>query len=142
MVTSVSKRSSHFSSKIAETVNEAAPPSQVRANGPSRMCVRSNGSTNTTLIECRFETGRTHQIRIHLSEAGHPIYGDAKYGNADAEKASPANTIPSSLRALILHAATLGFRHPTTGEQLRFQSEPPADFLSVVDRLRKPAAGF
>jgi 23S rRNA pseudouridine1911/1915/1917 synthase len=94
-----------------------------------------------TLIECRLETGRTHQIRIHLSEAGHPLYGDIKYGNADAEKASAANPISSGLRRLILHAATLGFRHPTTGQQLRFQSEPPADFLSVVDRLRQPAAG-
>jgi 23S rRNA pseudouridine1911/1915/1917 synthase len=94
-----------------------------------------------TLIECRLETGRTHQIRIHLSEAGHPLYGDIKYGNADAEKASAANTISSGLRRLILHATTLGFRHPTTGEHLRFQAEPPADFLSVVDRLRQPAAG-
>ncbi len=94
-----------------------------------------------TLIECHLETGRTHQIRIHLSEAGHPIYGDTKYGNADAEKPSAADTISSGLRRLTLHAATLGFRHPTTGEHLRFQSEPPADFLSVVDRLRRHATG-
>jgi 23S rRNA pseudouridine1911/1915/1917 synthase len=80
-----------------------------------------------TLLECRLETGRTHQIRIHLSEAGHPIFGDSKYGQAD---------IP--VPRLALHASILGIRQPTTGELLRFESPLPPDFRALIDRLRRP----
>jgi 23S rRNA pseudouridine1911/1915/1917 synthase len=102
-----------------------------------------------TLLECRLETGRTHQIRIHLSEAGHPVYGDNKYGNTEADRRparldrtiSTADTLASGMPPLALHAATLGFRHPMTGQQLRFESKPPADFLLLVERLRRRTAG-
>jgi 23S rRNA pseudouridine1911/1915/1917 synthase len=86
-----------------------------------------------TLVECRLETGRTHQIRIHLSEAGHPVYGDIKYG-------SPASQLDASnevLSRLALHASSLGFRQPTSAELLRFDSPLPPDFSSHLARLRR-----
>jgi 23S rRNA pseudouridine1911/1915/1917 synthase len=78
-----------------------------------------------TLIECRLETGRTHQIRIHLSEAGHPLLGERAYIR---EYAGPR--IPAA--RLMLHAAELGFVHPTKGVQLRWVLPPPEDFLGLL----------
>ena len=71
-----------------------------------------------TLLECRLETGRTNQIRIHLAELGHPILGDVKYGPL-GEKQPPVR--------LALHAIELEFAHPLTGEMLRFESECPRE---------------
>jgi 23S rRNA pseudouridine1911/1915/1917 synthase len=78
------------------------------------------------LLRCRLETGRTHQIRIHAAGAGHPILGDRKYG------APPTPTPPR----LALHATTLGFTHPATGETLRFEEPLPDDLSSFVVSLR------
>jgi 23S rRNA pseudouridine1911/1915/1917 synthase len=86
-----------------------------------------------TLIECRLETGRTHQIRIHLSESGHPLCGEKVYRAAAFKKAA---TDKSGAPRLVLHAAELGFTHPQTGEEMRFSMPPPADFRGFVDRLR------
>jgi len=82
-----------------------------------------------TLIECRLETGRTHQIRIHLSEAGHPLVGERVYA-----KNNPYPTITAP--RLMLHALELGFRHPTTKAELDFEQPLPEDFLTVLARLR------
>lgn len=68
------------------------------------------------LLRCRLETGRTHQIRVHLTHLGHPLFGDPVYGNAGGAARQ------------MLHAARLGFRHPVTGDLLDFSSEPPPDF--------------
>jgi 23S rRNA pseudouridine1911/1915/1917 synthase len=82
-----------------------------------------------TLVECRLETGRQHQIRIHLSELGHPLVGETvyirDYAGAKIEAARP-----------MLHARTLGFVHPRTGESISFESEPPDDFQETVESLR------
>jgi 23S rRNA pseudouridine1911/1915/1917 synthase len=86
-----------------------------------------------TLLECRLETGRTHQIRIHLSEAGHAVYGDAKYG--------PPNAADQPARRLALHAATLGFDHPSDGRRLRFESPAPPGFQRVIADLRRAPLG-
>jgi 23S rRNA pseudouridine1911/1915/1917 synthase len=83
-----------------------------------------------TLIECRLETGRTHQIRIHLSEAGHPLVGESVYVRSEVATAIAAPRI-------MLHAAELGFEHPTTGRPLRFEVPTPGDMATVVQRLRK-----
>jgi 23S rRNA pseudouridine1911/1915/1917 synthase len=77
-----------------------------------------------TLIACVLETGRTHQIRIHLSEQGHPVIGDPVYiRHYKGEKIVAPRTM--------LHAAELGFEHPVTGEALTFSAPPPADFLAT-----------
>ena len=84
-----------------------------------------------TFLECRLETGRTHQIRIHLSEAGHPLVGERVYA-----KNNPQPTI--SAPRLMLHAMQLGFRHPTTHLELDFEQPLPSDMLEVLTRLRAP----
>ena len=82
-----------------------------------------------TLCEVRLETGKTHQIRIHLAESGHPLVGEAVYIR---DYTAPLIDAPR----LLLHAATLGFEHPVTGERVSLSAPLPADFTAVVDRLR------
>ena len=91
-----------------------------------------------TLIECRLETGRTHQIRIHLSERGHPLCGDKVYGQPLFRAGEPDT---SGAPRLALCAVELGFVHPITGEPMHFEAPPPRDFTEFVARLRKKAAG-
>jgi 23S rRNA pseudouridine1911/1915/1917 synthase len=81
-----------------------------------------------TLCAVRLETGKTHQIRIHLAESGHPLVGETVYIR------DYAGTLIDSPR-LMLHAATLGFVHPVTGETVSLRSPLPPDFMAVVDRL-------
>jgi len=85
--------------------------------------------TRATLAECRLETGRQHQIRIHLSEIGHPLLGEKVYIR-DYE--GPRIDVPR----VMLHARTLGFTHPRSGERLTFEREPPTDFLETLEKLR------
>lgn len=82
---------------------------------------------NASLVECRLETGRTHQIRIHLSEAGHPVVGERVYVHEELPKFGATR--------LMLHATELGFIHPVTGERLHFEVEPPADMQRVLAEL-------
>jgi 23S rRNA pseudouridine1911/1915/1917 synthase len=93
-----------------------------------------------SLISCRLETGRTHQIRVHLAHIGHPIVGDAVYGAGFKSKASqlsdPGRRALSLLGRQALHAARLGFVHPITGEALLFESPPPGDLSSFINALR------
>ena len=89
-----------------------------------------------TLCHVRLETGRTHQIRIHLSEAGHPLVGETVYIRDFLD--GGGREIPSP--RLMLHAATLGFDHPVSGQRLDFRAEPPADFRGVIDRLETARA--
>ncbi len=79
-----------------------------------------------TLVRCELETGRTHQIRVHLAAIGHPVVGDPIYGGAKRSL---------RLGRPFLHAQTLGFVHPTTGENLRFNSALPADLVAVLEGL-------
>lgn len=80
-----------------------------------------------TRIEARLETGRTHQIRVHMAYIHHPLLGDPVYG--------PSKN-PFGLKGQMLHARVLGFRHPATGEYMEFEAEPPEDFQKVLERLR------
>jgi 23S rRNA pseudouridine1911/1915/1917 synthase len=86
-----------------------------------------------TVVECQLETGRTHQIRIHLSEAGHPLCGDKVYRGP-----YPGKPIPDESGAprVALHATELAFQHPITGETLKFVMPLPADLAAFVSRLR------
>jgi 23S rRNA pseudouridine1911/1915/1917 synthase len=87
-----------------------------------------------TLIECRLETGRTHQIRIHLAEAGHPLCGETIY-HKPLHGAAPEDR--SGAPRLALHAAELHLDHPVTGERLHFQAPMPGDLEAFLARLRK-----
>lgn len=85
------------------------------------------------LVECRLETGRTHQVRIHLGEAGAPLCGERVYDRP--VHGQPAADGSGEARPM-LHAARLGFVHPATGESLVWEAEPPADFAKQLRKLR------
>jgi 23S rRNA pseudouridine1911/1915/1917 synthase len=89
-----------------------------------------------TLLACRLETGRTHQIRIHLAERGHPVCGDKVYRGKVGLPPVPDN---SGAPRLALHAAELGFRHPATGEPLHWEMQLPDDLQELLVRLRRGA---
>jgi 23S rRNA pseudouridine1911/1915/1917 synthase len=101
----------------------------LRRFGPAEKPVAS-------LIECRLETGRTHQIRVHLAHAGHALIGDPVYGRRRAVAAGALS--PEAIHKIdtfsrqALHAATLGFVHPITGEDLRFESAIPPDIADLI----------
>lgn len=91
------------------------------------------------LLECRLETGRTHQIRVHLTHVGHPLVGDPVYGRGRSGRLAG---VPDALRNRLLgfprqalHAAVLGFAHPVTGENLRFESPLPPDMEQLIADL-------
>jgi 23S rRNA pseudouridine1911/1915/1917 synthase len=96
-------------------------------------------SAEASLIACRLETGRTHQIRVHLASIGHPLLGDPVYGQGFKTKAarlSPqAQTALKALGRQALHAAILGFAHPVTHAPLRFESAPPPDMQKLLAAL-------
>jgi 23S rRNA pseudouridine1911/1915/1917 synthase len=105
--------------------------------------VACEGKTTVSLVRLTLETGRTHQIRVHLAHIGHPVLGDQTYGTGFS---ASVNKLPGKaaegLKALgrqALHAAVLGFQHPVTGRQLRFESPLPADIALIAKALRLPA---
>ena len=101
-----------------------------------------------TLVECILETGRTHQIRVHMKHLGHPLFNDERYGGHEILK----GTTSGSYRKFVvncfetcprqaLHARTLGFAHPRTGEEMFFTSELPTDMVALLDRWRTYVEG-
>jgi 23S rRNA pseudouridine1911/1915/1917 synthase len=105
---------------------------------------KKDGKPVASLIECRLETGRTHQIRVHLAHIGHPLLGDPVYGPGFRTKA--ARLPPAAVQALqglgrqALHAYLLSIQHPTTGRQLEFRSELPVDLARLRISLAAAAA--
>lgn len=95
-------------------------------NAVTHYNVIANLNNNMALIECRLETGRTHQIRVHMASINHPLLGDDVYG----PKSKLFNT-----EGQVLHAGVLGFNHPITGEYMEFHSELPEYFKNILKRL-------
>jgi 23S rRNA pseudouridine1911/1915/1917 synthase len=96
---------------------------------------KPDGTCAASLVECRLETGRTHQIRVHMAHIGHPLIGDLDYGGAFRTK---ANRLPDEIRGVVndfprqaLHAFLLVFEHPASGETLRFEADLPADMETM-----------
>ncbi len=103
----------------------------------------------TSLVRFKLETGRTHQIRVHAKSIGHPVFGDTTYGGDSIVYGAAEGSRKAFMRNLFgalgprqaLHAETLGFVHPTTGESLSFEAPLPDDMQHVVDRLRRVEGG-
>ncbi|WP_140910011.1 23S rRNA pseudouridine(1911/1915/1917) synthase RluD [Cognatiluteimonas lumbrici] len=96
-----------------------------------------------TALECRLETGRTHQIRVHMAHLKHPIVGDPLYGGPLRLPRGASDAVVEALRGFrrqALHAETLEFRHPASGEPLRVSAPVPADLAALMDALREDAA--
>jgi len=85
------------------------------------------------VIECRLETGRTHQVRVHCASIGHPLLGDPAYGRTPKQLRPLLERLGFARQAL--HAAELGFQHPLTGEMVRFRSDLPQDMAELIDQL-------
>lgn len=103
---------------------------EARTSYQVRHCYQSPAPT--ALVTCRLETGRTHQIRVHLSAIGHPVVGDARYG---ANRGASGDFDHLGCRRPFLHAEELSFDHPATGERLSFVSALPGDLCEVLARL-------
>lgn len=98
----------------------------------------------TTLVECVLETGRTHQIRAHMKHVGHPIFGDERYGGTEILRGERSSSYKAYIQNCLklcsrqaLHARTLGFVHPSTGQQMDFSSPMPQDMDSLLEKWRK-----
>jgi len=105
----------------------------------------TSGSSAVTMVACQLETGRTHQIRVHMAHIGHPLLADSVYGAGFKTKALHlGEEAKQALAALgsrqALHAARLGFEHPITGEELMFESPLPADLAHLAEALRADGA--
>src|SRR5207244_3795770 len=115
----------------------------VSGAGERRVSVREGGMSALTkvkvikkaedfsLLEVRLLTGRTHQIRVHLAHAGHPVLGDDKYGDFELNR----RLAKQGVRRLFLHAGRVAFAHPVTGERLRLEEPLPADMAALAERL-------
>jgi 23S rRNA pseudouridine1911/1915/1917 synthase len=121
----------------------------IRADGREaithwRTLERFSGA-DAALLECRLETGRTHQIRVHLASIGHPLIGDDVYGSGHRTKAArlgpEARAAVAALGRQALHAAILGFRHPRTGETLTFEAPEPAEMVHLREALTAEPSG-
>ncbi|MCR4852874.1 MAG: RluA family pseudouridine synthase [Prevotella sp.] len=102
----------------------------------------------TTLVECVLETGRTHQIRAHMKHIGHPLFCDERYGGTEILRGERSSTYKAFIQNCFqicprqaLHARTLGFVHPVTGEQMDFNSQLPTDMQALLDKWRAFIAG-
>ena len=100
--------------------------------------VEERFAAEAALVRCRLETGRTHQIRVHFADHGHPVLGDPTYGGRRASS-ERLTEMAARLGRQALHAAVLAFDHPHTGEPMRFATPPPADMQALLDELRRPA---
>jgi len=114
-----------------KVIEKYGPPNQIES-----------GRAFASLIECRLETGRTHQIRVHLTHLGHPLIGDPQYGRnrtpprGKSDAQARVFALAASFPRQALHAFVLGFQHPSLHKTLRFEAPWPADFAELVAALR------
>ena len=101
-----------------------------------------------TLVECKLETGRTHQIRAHMKHIGHPLFADERYGGCEILRGNRSSAYKAFIQNCFklcdrqaLHARTLGFVHPLSGQQMDFNSELPADMEALISKWRAFIAG-
>ena len=131
-------RHPHDRMKFAVTQGEQGPRA-VTHYSVTALLADDRGATTASLLDIRLETGRTHQIRVHMAHLGHPVVGDPVYARGfmtSARKLSPeAQQALAALGRQALHAAVLGFEHPRTRKALRFESAVPPDMASVLAAL-------
>eukprot|EP01037_Dinobryon_pediforme_P020767 gene20767-21472_t len=125
--------------EVLETFALPAPTAAARRRDPGAQAPEAIAS----LVECRLETGRTHQIRVHMAAIGHPLLGDADYGPGFRTKIDKLQKIAPDVAAALndlhrqaLHAWLLAFQHPVTGKVMRFEGETPADLERLIEALR------
>ncbi len=103
--------------------------------------LKSFGANQVSMIECRLETGRTHQIRVHMAHIGHPVLGDKLYGSGMKSRAvhltEAQKAALDALDRQALHAAALGFEHPRTGETLFYEAPLPQDLCNLLEAMAK-----
>lgn len=104
---------------------------------------------HVSLVKCVLETGRTHQIRVHMRSLGHPLFADARYGGDKVLRGISSSTYLAFVNNCFdacprqaLHARTLGFRHPETGEEMFFTADIPSDMQTLIERWRTYTAGL
>ena len=131
-----------FDRKRMGVLRSGGKQAKTRYRVIERFGAKENQRPFASLVECRLETGRTHQIRVHLAHIGHPLLGDPTYGGA---RRPPRAKTPAEEKAYsaaenfprqALHAYLLGFQHPSTHKTMRFEAPWPADFASLVKSLR------
>ncbi len=131
-------RRTHNRTKMAVVHNESGRHAATKYDVVTRM--QPKGLPATSLVRCRLETGRTHQVRVHMAHAGHPLLGDPTYGTGFASsgrKLGPeAQVAVARLGRQALHAALLAFEHPVTGKAMRFESPLPADLAYLLTCLK------
>jgi len=105
-----------------------------------RFGAKEDSTAVASFIECRLETGRTHQIRVHMAHIGHPLVGDVEYGSAYKTKANklaePLQSVVKAFSRQALHAHVLAFEHPSTGKIMRFQADVPEDMAELLTAFR------
>lgn len=141
----------HTTKRLQQAVvQETAPDARIaithytvleRFSDPESKSIADGGAPLASLVECRLETGRTHQIRVHMTHIGCPLLGDPEYGKEFASKVvrlpEAAQAIMTNFNRQALHARTLGFRHPVSGETVVFEAEVGTDFNALLASLRQ-----
>lgn len=142
-------RAEHDRKKMAVHRNPQSPAARravthYRALETFGLADRASRLPAAARLECRLETGRTHQIRVHMAHIGVPLIGDPVYGRPTQLRVHPASAAASpdfqAVRTFprqALHAALLGFHHPVTGAYMSFEAEPPDDMAALITALRK-----
>ena len=133
------KIATHLARHKTDRQRQAVVPDHIGRHAITRVRVEERFAS-ASLVNCWLETGRTHQIRVHMSYAGHALIGDQTYGGRRSLAAKSAGEVAAGLAnsypRQALHAASLGFEHPVSGEKLVFSSPLPADFEGLIAALR------